>query len=104
MRRLTEKIKDMEARRKWNSKSNELQYLHQVKVKQICVADCRLVLEEYFGDKKKVPASIEALIRKGEKEIDARIKVLKMADRVSMLALEKYEVDPLCEGEEDDRK
>ena len=39
VRRLTEKMKDMEARRKWNSKSNELQYLHQVRVKQICVED-----------------------------------------------------------------
>ena len=87
MRRLTEKIKDMEAMRKWNSKSNQLQYLHQVKVKQICVEDYRQVLEDYFGRKGKVSASIKAVVRKGEKEIDGRIKVLRMADRVSWLAV-----------------
>ena len=83
MRRLTEKMKDMEAWRKWNSKSNELQYLHQVRVKQIRVEDYRQVLEEYFGSKRKVPASIKAVVRKDEKEINGYIKVLRMADRVS---------------------
>ena len=27
-----------------------------------------------------------------------------MADRVSWLAVDKYQADPLCDGEEDDRK
>ena len=30
--------------------------------------------------------------------------VLRMADRVSWLAVDKYQADPLCEGEEDDKK
>ena len=101
---MTEKIKDMEGSRKWNSKSNEMQYLHAVKVQQICVEDYRQALEEYFGDRKKVPARIEAVVRKGEKEIDGRIKVLRMADRVSWLVVDKYQADPLCDGEEDDKK
>ena len=47
------------------------------------------MLEEHFGDRKKVPARIEVVVRKGEKEIDGRIKVLRMADRVSWLAVNK---------------
>ena len=62
------------------------------------------MLEEYFGSKRKVPANIEAVVRKGEKKINSRINVLRMADRVSWLFVEKYEADPLCKGEEDDRK
>ena len=50
VRRLTEKIKDMEGSRKWNNKSNKMQYLHQVKIRQLCVEDFRDGLEEYFGD------------------------------------------------------
>merc|ERR1712163_73265 len=53
VRRLTEKLKDMEASRKWNSASNKKQYLHQVKIHQLCVEDFRDALEEQFGDKKK---------------------------------------------------
>ena len=41
---------------------------------------------------------------KGEKEIDGRIKLLRMADRVLWLAVDKYQTDPLCEGEVDDKK
>ena len=48
--RLTEKIKDMEGSRKWNNKSNELQCLQQVKIRQLCVEDFRDGLEEHFGD------------------------------------------------------
>ena len=66
-----------------------MQYLHEVKVRQICVEDYRQVLEEHFG-KRKVLSRIKAVIRKGEKEIDGRIKVLRMADRVSWLAVDKY--------------
>ena len=33
VRRLTKNLKDMECSRKWNNKSNEMQYLHQVKVR-----------------------------------------------------------------------
>ena len=53
VRRLTEKLKDMEASWKWNSKSNEMQYLQQVKVRQLWVEDCRDALEEHFGGKRK---------------------------------------------------
>ena len=53
VRRLTEKLKDMEASRKWNLKSNEMQDLYQVKVRQLWVEDCRDALEEHFGEKRK---------------------------------------------------
>merc|ERR1712240_352463 len=81
VQRLTEKLKDMEASRKWNSASNEKQYLHQVKIRQLCVEDFWDALEEEFGDKKKIPPKLVAMVKKGEKEINERIKLLKMADR-----------------------
>ena len=62
------------------------------------------MLEEPFEGNRKVPAKIEVVFRKGEKEIDGRIKVLRMADQVSWLAVNKYKAYPLCEGEEDDKK
>ena len=55
-------------------------------------------LEEHFGDRKKIPAKLESVVKKGEKEINERIKVLKMADRVSWAAVDKYQADPLCDG------
>ena len=83
VRRLTEKLKDMEGSRKWSLKSNEMQYLHCVKVRQVLVEDYRDSLEEHFGDRKKIPPKLELVVKKGEKVINDRIKVLKMADRVS---------------------
>ena len=68
--RLTEKPKDMEGTRKWNSKSNEMQYLHAVKVCQVLVEDFREALEEHFGDRKKIPSKLESVVKKGEKEIN----------------------------------
>ena len=104
VRRLTEKLKDMEASRKWNSASNEKQYLHQVKIRQLCVEDFRDALEEQFGYKKKIPPKLVAVVKKGEKEINNRIKILKMADRVSWGAVDRYQADPLCDGDEDDKR
>ena len=45
-----------------------------------------------------------AVVKKGEKEINDRIKVLKMADRVLWSAVDKYQADPLCDGDEDDKR
>ena len=45
-----------------------------------------------------------SVVKKGVKEINNRIKVLKMADRVSWAAVDKYQADPLCDGDEDDKK
>ena len=61
-------------------------------------------LEEHFGDRKKIPAKLELVVKKGEKEINEWIKVLKMADRVSWAAVDKYQADPLCDGDEDDKR
>ena len=43
-------------------------------------------------------------MKKGEKEINSRIKELKMADRVSWATVDKYQADTLCDGDEDDKK
>ena len=66
--------------------------------------DFRDGLEEYFGDQKKIPAKLQLLVKKGEKEINNHIKVLKMADRVFWAEVDKYQADPLCDGDEDDRR
>ena len=102
--RLTEKMKYMENRRRWNLAANEKQYLHQVQFKQLCVEDVRKQLEDHFGSKKDVPEKIEEVIKLGEKEIDDRIKMLRMANKVSWLAVEKYVADPLCDNDEDDKR
>ena len=70
VRRLTEKLKDMEGSRKWNSKLNEMHFLHQVKVRQLLVEDFRDALEEHFWDQKKIPAKLVSVVKKGEKEIN----------------------------------
>ena len=102
--RMSEKLKYMEGRRQWNSAANKKQYLHQVRVRQLCVEDVRKQLEKHFGSKREVPQKIEEVIKLGEKEIDERIKMLRMADKVSWLAAEKYVADLLCDNDEDDRR
>ena len=102
--RMAEKLKYMEGRRRWNSRANEKQYLHQVRVKQLCMEDVRKQLEAYFGSRREVPQKIKEVIKLGEKEIDERIKMLRMADKVSWLAVEKYVADPLCDNEDDDKR
>ena len=47
--RLTEKMKYMESKKRWNSAANEKQYLHQVRVKKLAIEDVRKQLEDYFG-------------------------------------------------------
>ena len=99
-----EKVKYIEGGRKWNSTANEKQYLHQMKLRHICVEDMRTVLETHFGSRQEVFEKIEEVVRKGEKEIDDRIKMLRMADKVSWLAVDKYVADLLYKDEENDKK
>ena len=87
---MAEKLKGMEGRRRWNSLSNKRQYLHQVRLRQICVEDVRKQLEKHFGSRREVSQKIEEVIKLGEKEINGRIKILRMADKVSWLAVEKF--------------
>ena len=54
--------------------------------------------------KESVPGRIEDAIKLGEKKLDERVKMLKMADKASWLAVDKYIADPLCTDAEDDRK
>ena len=102
--RLTEKVKCMENRRKWNHPANKKQYLHQIRVRQLCIEDVRKQLEDYFGSRKDVPERIEEAIKIGEKEVDERIKMLRMANKVSWLAVDKFVADPLCDNDEEDKK
>ena len=101
--RMAEKLKCMEGWKRWISISNEKQYLHQVRLRQLCVEDVRKQLEKYFGSRREVPQRKEEVIKLGEKEIDGRIKILRMADKVSWMAVEKFIADPLCDNDEEDR-
>ena len=94
---MAEKLKYMESWRRWNSLANEKQFLHEVKIKQLLVEDVRKQLEDHFGSRTAVPEKIEEAIKIGEKAIDEQVKMLKMADKASWLAVDKYVPDPLCE-------
>ena len=102
--RMAEKLKCMEGRKRWISISNKKQYLHQVRLRQLCVEDVRKQLEKYFGSRREVPQRKEEVIKLGEKEIDGRIKILRMADKVSWTAVEKFVSDPFCDNDEEDRR
>ena len=47
---------------------------------------------------------IKDIVRKGEKELNLRIKMLRMTNKASWSVVNKYVTDPLCENEEDERK
>ena len=47
--------------------------------------------------------SLKDIVRNGEKKIYERIKILRMADKVGWLAVDKYVTD-LCVNDEDDLK
>ena len=61
--RLVKKMKYMESGKKWNSPANEKQYIYNAEVRQICVEDYRLSLEEYFRRRKEIPAKIKAVVK-----------------------------------------
>ena len=105
MERMAEKLKYLESGRKWNSQANEKQFIYQCKLRSIVVEDFRLVLENYFGEKNmEVPRCIEEAVKRGEKKIEERIKMLRLANKASWLDVDKYVTDPMCSTEEDDRK
>ena len=63
-----------------------------------------MALEDHFGSRDAVPPKRETVVRKGERVIDERIKVLKLADKGGWLAVDKYQSDPLCDGSDDDKR
>ena len=52
---MEEKLRQVEGRKRWNSKANEKQFIHQIEIKQILVEDVRRKLETAFGSKDNVP-------------------------------------------------
>ena len=104
LERLSEKVKSMENHRKWNHPANEKQYMHQIRVRQLCVEDVRKCLVDYFGSRKEVPERIKEPIKIGEKEVNERIKMLRMADKVSWSDVDEHVTDPLCDNDEDDKR
>ena len=104
MERMEEKLRQMEGRKRWNSRANEKQFTHNVEIKQILVEDVRSRLEDHFGTKDDIPGPVSETISLGEKKLEERIKMLRMADKVSWLAVDKYVTDPLCKDAEDDRR
>ena len=57
-----------------------------------------------MGPRKMFLRSRQTRLRKDNKEIDYRIKLLKMADKGSWSALERYAADPLYDDKEDYKK
>ena len=54
------------------------------KVRQILVEDTRVVLEDLFGQTGgTIPSSIVDVVGKGKKELNLRIKMLRMAVKAS---------------------
>ena len=61
--RMAEKLRYMEGKKRWNSRANEKQYLHEIEVKQLLVEDVRKHLEDHFGSKESVQGKIEDAIK-----------------------------------------
>ena len=56
-----------------------------------------MALEDWFGQAGgTVSDSIEDLVWKGEREIDLRIKILRLANKASWMAVDNYVIDHLC--------
>ena len=51
-----------------------------------------------------IPSSIEEVTKKGEQELDLRIKMLRNTDKASWLAVDNFVTDPFCENDKDDKK
>ena len=102
--RLTEKMKYIENRRRWNSTANEKQYLHQIRVKQLCVEDVRKQLEDHFGSRRDVPERIAEAMKICEREIDDRTEALRRTSRVSGLEDVGSEAGVLGAKVEEDKK
>ena len=66
--------------------------------------DMRRQLKKYFSSRREVPQKIEEVVKLGEKEINKRIKILRMADKGGWGAIEKFIADPLCDNAEEDKR
>ena len=105
MERLASKVTQLESGMKWKHKGNEKQYQFATEVRGIMVEDLRVALEDWFGKNGGViPLSIEDVVRKGEKKLEERIKMLRLADKGGWDAVDAYVMEPVCEDDEDDRK
>ena len=62
------------------------------------------VMEAHFGSKDKIPPPMAAVVSKGESLFLERIKHLRMAEQASWSAVEKFQSDPLCGSEAEDKK
>ena len=88
--RMAKNINYMESGKKWNLMANDKQFKFTSIVRQILVEDMRVVLEKGFGQRGgTILSSIKDVVRKGEKELDLRIKMLRMADKASWSAVNK---------------
>ena len=62
------------------------------------------VMEAHFGSKDKIPPPMAAVVSKGESLFAERIKHLRMAEQASWSAVEKFQSNPLCGSEAEDKK
>ena len=69
------------------------------KFKDVWQYELAEVMEGHFGSKDAIPPTIVKVISKGESLFAERLKHLRMANKASWLAVEKFQSDPLCESE-----
>ena len=74
------------------------------KFKDVWQYELAEVMETHFGSKDKIPPSIAAVVSKGELLFAERFKHLRMADKASWSAVEKFQSDLLCGSEVEDKK
>ena len=86
----------------WKNKSCEFQYKYNDGVKDWIVEDLRRELERKFGD--EIPESLEEVVKKGEKLVDDRNFLVKMADELGWSAVGEFEKDELARDEKEEKK
>ena len=75
------RMKEIKTGKKWNS-----------------VDEIRQTLEQEFSNiETLVPEFFEGIVRKGENQIKLKVKMLKVADKESWDALNKFLADLLCD-------
>ena len=95
------KNKGVNSEKKFSKAGCEKQYRFNNELIDIFSIDMRRRLEDHFEE---IPGDLEELIREGEKKVEDRNHILKIADELGWLGVEKYEKDELARDEKEEKK
>ena len=87
------KNKGVNSEKKFSKAGCEKQYRFNNELIDIFSIDMRRRLEDHFEE---IPGDLEELIREGEKKVEDRNHILKIADELGWLSVKKYEKDELA--------